>query len=827
MAYDLWRILGYDEIAHRVAESLQEQDNLQIIEGPPGAGKSWLAAGIGEEWAAHGGATLEAEGDRGQDSSAYYPFRGLSNLTRPWSRISPLATGLAQVGESLIGTRGTITATIETLATLSKGRRRGRVAYLGENEQQILHKLEQLGKKKPILLIADNLHWWDEKSLDLLRRLRDPDLQASYPVLSAMRVIGVQTPSQGVANYRAHQDLLAAARANHFSLGRIPADQFGAVLTSLGAPESLTSETIDAIYKLSGGHLTLASRAAQYIASRGPGALLSASDADGFMKALLVERVHSSGSLGQNAVELLQTGATLGLEFPRREIMCANRESEHETSRLLRLCRDENFLIINDTSCRFAHDLLHQFFVNVDTDDKVGIHERLMECSRALRPSDYDFRCLNALNAEQPTEAGVFGVQAALQRDREGQDWRTVPAYVLGAVESAGLLPVIETLVSARTAMLESRFEVAHDVLDSLIRPLARPLAAESDYVRALCLMSTRNEDDHASGREHLARWMDYLDEEPELGLRLMRLYLHGLAMLYDKDDARKLERRIQTKLSERASFDLQAQDDLYAMDRCAGIMYVPEVALIRIRAAARYFGLEAEEQVIRRPVEYYRCLVNLTATYISVAQYADAVRTYGQVAELFEAFDANVFPSPEYAHTNGLLAEYRLGTVNPNDALLRQRQIVAQSTANEDPFYVMNALAFYLTQSGDFRQAESIYDELDQRLSRQGSSPQASMKYLVRANRCAVRFLAGASPEQVSDEWDLLTETVGQIAYTFRPYMERRHELLAKIFASGVSMSPREFDECLVRGQPNEFGPLWANFGRGFRMPEIEFWRD
>jgi tetratricopeptide (TPR) repeat protein len=825
---DLWRILGYDEIANRIASGLEADDNLQVIEGPPGVGKSWLADGIGGEWAQQGGTTLEAEGDRGHGETDYYPFRGLANLSRTWSRVSPLAMGVVAVGETLLGTRGAIATTIGVLTQLARGRRRGRAAYLGETEQQILHKLEQLGRKRPILLIADNLHWWDEKSLDLLRRLRDPELLSTYPVLRAMRVIGVQSPSQGIANPRAHADLLAATRANHFSLGRIPAERFTAVLRSLADPEPVSADVADAVYKLSGGHLTLASRAVQYISRRGTEGLLSTSDPDGFTRALLVERVHSSGSLDADAMELLQVGATLGLEFPRSEIMCANPEPEQETSRLLRLCRDENLLIVSDTSCRFAHDLLHQFFKTIAADNKVTIHERLLECSRVLRPYDYDFRCFNALNAERPTEAGVFGVQAALERDREGQDWRTsLPGYALDAIEASGLQPVVVTLIDARQAMLRSQFQDSHVLLDSLPASLSRPLAAESDYIRALNLLSTRSEDDHAVGREHLAKWSDYLEDEPELGLRLMRLLLHGLAMLYDKGEAKSLESKIQTALSRRAGFDVHARDELHALDRCAGIMHVPEVALIRIRAAAKYFGPEAGAEVIRRPVEYYRCLVNLTATHISVAQYDNAAETYLRLLELLEMFDPGTFPLPEFAHTNGLLADYRRGVVDAAEALRRQREIVSRANANEDPYYVMNALAVYLTLAGEFDEALSIYDELDEFLTRSGPSAQASMRYMVLANRCLVRFLAGAPRDAVVGEWRALGQTVTEIAYTFRPYMERRHVLLAELLESGASMSARDLDEFLIRERPDEFGPLWGNFGRAFRMPEIEFWRD
>jgi hypothetical protein len=99
-------------------------------------------------------------------------------------------------------------------------------------------------------------------------------------------------------------------------------------------------------------------------------------------------------------------------------------------------------------------------------------------------------------------------------------------------------------------------------------------------------------------------------------------------------------------------------------------------------------------------------------------------------------------------------------------------------------------------------------------------------MQYLIGANRCAARFLADTS-EDVGSEWQTLSRLLDEVAYTTVPYLERRHELLSTVFASREQMTPIEFDRYLPTHHPDEFGPLWDNYGRGFRMPEVEFWRE
>ena len=44
--------------------------------------------------------------------------------------------------------------------------------------------------------------------------------------------------------------------------------------------------------------------------------------------------------------------------------------------------------------------------------------------------------------------------------------------------------------------------------------------------MRAMCLMSTRSQQDRANGRLILEGWSGYVEEEPEIGTRLMLLLL-------------------------------------------------------------------------------------------------------------------------------------------------------------------------------------------------------------------------------------------------------------------------------------------------------------
>jgi hypothetical protein len=824
---DLWAALGYDSVALSVAEALAASDDIVVLEGPPGVGKSSLTRGIGVIWESGGGATIAAQGDFLHGDAALHPFLwAMSGTAAGWKDLLPSLAGATRAGEILIGTAGLITATVELLAKAVQTTRRGKAIPLANDEQDILYEFEGLSHRRPILFIADNLHWWDAQSLALLVRLRDPRMRAAFPFLDEMRVLAVQTPPpyQQIEHPEAHEAFLTSGPNRVVSLQRVERDGFDQVLEALGAGPMENDELVDAVHALSGGHLALSARCAVRIAEGDTDALIAAADSDAFIRNLLVERVRSLGEKGKPALAMLQVAALLGLTFRRDTLSCALEDDSADVGGLLRYCRDERIVELSDNVGRFVHDLYRQHFLRVGSFDQVTIHEKLDDCLRSLRSGEYELRCLNALKAERSAMAAVLGVQAALQKQREGLNWRELPSVVIDAVDGADLIPIVETFERSLERLDQTQFEECLATLATLRHGLDKRLRAEADYLRAKCLMTTRSMRDCKEGVALLEPWSDYVQEEPELGVRLMQQLLFGLSLESDKTPGRALETRIKQALSESVSFDTASEDAMYTLDRCSESLYEPDVGLIKIAEATRHFRPQAGQSLARRPMEYYRSLVNYGASLLTNAKYEEASDVYIEVNQLVESYPRGTFPRLDYPMTNELLVKYRLGEVSAEDAVRRQREVIDEHLVAGDPFYAENALAVYLALTGSHGDAEEVYERLDARLSIR-KEPEVSMLYLIRANRCSVRFVGGSDATAVAHEWSNLDPVVRAIPYVKGRYLIPRHEMLGAVIEEQRKMSAQEFDECLILAGPNEFGRMWNQLGRGFRMPEIHWW--
>ncbi len=824
---DLWAVLGHAQVADDVADVLAGESEMPVIEGPPGSGKSSLAQQIGGIWDENGGTTIVALGDRLQSHVDFYPLASaIAPLTKEWRAWARALSNAAPAGEALtLGTGGNISGVVRALSGLRRRKRRARRLFVGDHEQRVLFDLERLSRKKPLLLIADNLHWWDHDSLVFLGRLREPRMLESFPFLGQLRVLAVQTPppDQEIANPAAHQALLKPSTTRRFALERARRDQFADVLVGLGALSDLSPDVYDKVYELTGGHLALAKRCAARLAEgdEDRARFLAQMDSSDFVHKLLTERIESLGPLGQEAVCLLQTAAVLGLSFRRDEIVCAT-ESETPVSPILRYCRAQGMLEPTEDGAKFVHELYRDHFLRAPNFDQVAVHERLAECFQQLRPADYQLRCENAMKAERPGDAGVLAVQAVIANHLNGRRRSALQPIVADALQEADMDGVASRLVEALTRLDRSDAEASTAALTELPHDLQPMIRAEADLIHASALLLTRSGTDRTRAISMLEHWTAAELDEPDLDARLLRAQLYGRSLEQDKAVALALEWQLRSLLSNRSAVDQSAADELYTLDRCAAAVHEPEVARRLVKRSVEHFD-DGEADTIRRPTEYYFALMNMAAEHIIAGEFREALETSERLNQLVDEFEPGTFQRLDFPRSNQLLAEFRLGIADPASAAERQRQIVERHTSADDPFYPENAHAIFLAFAGDIDGALAIYERLLDELNRR-REPETSMVYVLRANRCAVRFVAG-DRFGVVDEWTRLDEVVQQIAYPIAHFYVRRHEMLHEVIRNGETWSMNSFDTCLTATGRPQIGPQWEQLGRGFRLPEIMWW--
>jgi ABC-type protease/lipase transport system fused ATPase/permease subunit len=90
-------LLGHDAVAQKIGISLHEDHVVNVIQGPPGVGKSWTAKGLGAVWEEEGGCTRLST--RSVSHLRASPRLGGRSVAT-WLEPAPLESGSAVQAES-------------------------------------------------------------------------------------------------------------------------------------------------------------------------------------------------------------------------------------------------------------------------------------------------------------------------------------------------------------------------------------------------------------------------------------------------------------------------------------------------------------------------------------------------------------------------------------------------------------------------------------------------------------------------------------------------------------------------------------------------------
>jgi DNA-binding winged helix-turn-helix (wHTH) protein/tetratricopeptide (TPR) repeat protein len=317
-------LIGRDEeidlLLRRWAHAKTGDEQVVLVSGEPGIGKSRLAAGLAERLQAEPCLRLRYFCSPYHQDTALHPFiaqleraAGFAHDDTPAQRLAKLTTLIAPCAHD----RDEVTL-IADLLSLPSG-----AAELGLTPQRkrekllaaLLHQLDALASQQPVLMVVEDLHWIDPSSRELLDLT--VERTANLPVLLILTFRPeFQAPWNGLPQVTALILRRLDRRSSTAMVQRIAGnDKLPAALAAEiveradGVPlfvEELTRAVIEA--GPNGEALADAAPLPSPAGSRG--------QACGVPPALRASLVARLDRLGAVAREIAQIGAVLGREFP-------------------------------------------------------------------------------------------------------------------------------------------------------------------------------------------------------------------------------------------------------------------------------------------------------------------------------------------------------------------------------------------------------------------------------------------------------------------------------------------------------------------------------
>lgn len=815
-------LLGHTELATKLFAALSEpRTSVVRLTGPAGSGKSHVGMLVAESWDRVGGRTLLAVGDDGQFARDHHPLlTALSSAPLRWGPLGSQASrSVVQAAGKVSGTGGAGTGVFDVLTSAARHRTdRALLAYSGV-ERDILLDLRRLARNRKLLLVADNLHWWDAASLWLLDQLVSDRLRRDLPALASVAVLVIDTADeQQPLAPQAFEAVATTAKAT-FRTRACTRDRFPEVLREFGDPTEHASNEIDALFSATGGHLKLIEQLVVY------GATASNTEPDRQLLALFRKRLATLGGAAPELVAMLGSAAVIGLVFPKRELECLLDESADVVDEFIERAEQIRLVSRSDSLVEFSHDVVRTALFRQQAPAQLrATRRKLEECLSTLRPGDYATRASLLHQSGDHDRARSLLALAGVAKLRAG-----VPAprvlRMVGAVrpDDAALLQFLELIHHGLSAVATGEFAEPLPRLRTTSTDESVEMAAERTYLVALCLIESQTTQGAREAAKLLSSWLPSLRSELELQQRFLLLRQQAEVLAEDFPAARATEALLERRLLARARFDEGAARALQVQNRRAGAVNTPEIAEVRVAEAVRYFRRAADMRTQDR-LECYRSLTNLVAIQLRLGKDADAWATTLECEDLVVA-GADVLPRLDVFANNAVLAGVRSGAMALKDAVERQHQASSSEDAGGDNFIHRCNLAAYLTLGGDHGGAAIELVALREELDGNGYT-ETYLQYYLGAVEVGAALLGGRR-EEAQDRHASLGELVAGLGWSAAPYVQRRQRLLGEHLSTIDPSNPLVADVALLDAHPFEIGPAWSYYGRLVPLCELSFWSE
>lgn len=831
---DLEQVLGHDTPRREAIEYLRDPNTRSIvIDGPSGTGKTWLAAEIASDLTEK--TSLFAVGDAVRRAEEFAPFESLTRNRSGLEKVVVQGGRVVAGAGSFLSGFGTLGATVfDWAVSASKALIPSSFADFSEEEWKWLGKLRRMSRGRPVVLIADNIHWWDKASFGLLQKLSETRDWEEDPFLAGLKLIVVRTMDPSQTDYlgKNFDRWFERVRPARIELEKCDLDQFAKAISLFGVNYQIDEGTLNDLYALSAGNLKLAKLVSQSLID-GSSAQKIAEDAVslGLLRTLLSERFKARDGRVEEVLSTLKSAALIGVYFYRAEASCLASKNEDQDDIRARLenAQATGLIDIDGDRYAFSHPVILDFVQKELSPSEISdLSEKLARCLRLLRPADYrrqvDLFVAGGDEREAAQSAALHLIQQCRQHEYQPEDTPTEHAML---IEEHGLYEFCQAVKRGYEQVADGRHTSALVALEAVGDPLFPGLYLELTYIRSLCRMESGRREDAAYVAKQIDRHLEVekSDDFWEISTRLQLLRQQALVLAGTVEEARANSVSLMSFLRTRAAIDRDAATKYHQLLRKSNTIHDPFVAKAHLQQAKAYFAPERPTELPEHPLEYYRTLVNLSGVEIQLGHWEEACAVAEAAFSLVAANPVFGFPRLDVPLNNLNVARVRHGLDPIQKSVEQQRIVVGHNQALNDNFQHRSNLAGMHLLAGDFSAAHAALDELEHEFASRALS-ELYITFHLQSRRQVLTYLEG-DVASCRGQQSALLKLLSTIDWPSRPALLRRQEMMEKLINNDRVLAPDLFDTWFIEQDASGSGPSWPHFGRGVQFSELQFWSD
>ncbi|WP_027526116.1 AAA family ATPase [Bradyrhizobium sp. Ec3.3] len=320
MTADLSELLGFDHLVPLLTKRfIEEGAKRLVIRGPSGTGKTTLARAVSQNIADAGCSIVWLRGDAGRTEESYFPIRSAlqtGSISRLLGKGAKLIGGLAE--DFLPMGRATAKTLVSLLPSAVTGEKD---AQSTDAPREFTSMLARLRKRHRVLLIADDIQYFDKNTLGLIDEILNTAIFDPNSHSEDIGLLSVLNTDAAITAAYADRINSLTATMTATSLRYCTSARFSDVLKALGLTTTLPPAAVKLLYECSGGHLHIAKFIVEEMRTLSFGEISSSEYSD-LLHYVIQKRLEHSAPEPKTLLSLMCSAAHIGRSFTQEELVC-------------------------------------------------------------------------------------------------------------------------------------------------------------------------------------------------------------------------------------------------------------------------------------------------------------------------------------------------------------------------------------------------------------------------------------------------------------------------------------------------------------------------
>lgn len=820
MARIFMQLLLYQQrFMEKIIDKIHEGEQHILIEGKSGSGKSFTIKQLQIELDKEKYQTIIFDGDYQYDDREYHPFKKalFSDID---SSKEVIIGGVAEASKE-IPVAGNIISYIIQSFIAKKNITNNLI--LNSEEQNILSKLRQILKKSNIVLVFDNIHWWDRRSLQLLKLLLTNKQILNPDKLNRFTIIFSITSNQLVIHGDLVDSIMKETEYKKMPFPVIGLPEFKDTLLSKTL-QSFSSAQLNLLYNLVNGHLQVFFEIINEITNHNFDFNSTYESNKQYLSSVLEKRLEDFGADSTQILKTLEYASIIGLTFSVYELRNLTQSAENELRSII--SKTSKLAIIEETDnidyIKFAHDIIREIFKNKVDEQHIEYYNSLAMCIKEIKPDQYLRRARYFMKCQLTEDAITLYILEIIKQIRlYGKVLPTVydeinPLFNPLQREYINLMQESYSLYS------QKKYKDASSKLDLILDVYPIELLAERDILRIRCYSKTMasTEIQKVVNKYNEIRMNSTYNNEKDIWERFSQVLMIAFAHLGEIEIAKDIEGEILRSLSWRLNYDDTATKRMHIIKRVANSIHNVEVSSVFVKDAFEYFGSSAFG--IRDVYQYYISLVNLSTILINQGEFDKA---YNIIIEGFNIENNNrdiEFPRIQLLRNNYIISGYLSGALNEDECILLYEEMLSAmpNVISERLFYKSNLSIFWALKDEPQKAYNIIQEEA--KLHYDIEEKEGLYQYRVVTNSSIYLYMLGnvdIAIEQLNNIYNLARRLING------SYFSKKNEILIQLMEQNISTTGKEWLNKPFSVLPSYQGIAWKYFGLGYAFMAVCNW--